>query len=141
MSFLKKIFGVKDTKKSQDMNALRMNVDEFVQKALRGSARCRIKISQVQNFCTWLVGKLMEKGLSDSQMRKLLSTNLYAVCPDCGVRYKGEGLLNLGFWQSQRKAAFTNKTIAIERLLKGCCANENCKCRDMMMCWQKKENN
>ena len=112
-------------------------VDDFARGAQRGSAQCQISTSQLGDFFAMLAAKLSESGMADSQVQQLFTANIVGVCPSCGIRIKGEGLVFVGSMQKRgtQHAVFTGGSQKTERLVKGSCANEKCKSKEVTIYW------
>ena len=105
---------------------------DFVSDALRGSAQIQIKISEIGELCSALMAGLQEHGTLNEQQFK---ERLHGVCPKCGIRLKGAGLLMVAFAGRFQAVRFGSGSAMTERLLAGECANEHCKSKQIIIEW------
>jgi hypothetical protein len=108
------------------------NDSEFVEAAIRGSARSQIKICEIGDFCFALMTGFQEHGLLDQQQFK---ERLHGVCPKCGVRLKGEGLMLVAMAKRFGTFSFGGGSEMTKRVLQGKCANDGCRSKKIIIEW------
>lgn len=109
-----------------------MITSDFVMAALNGRAESQIKISQLSDFSDALMQGLQHQGRLDEQAFK---ERLHAVCPQCGVRLTGEGILMVSMLKRFDNPVLGGGSAKTERILNGQCANEGCKSREIIISW------
>jgi len=139
MSIFEKIFGKnknqnhseeKETKEESFDNW--MSISEFVMHALEGSAQINIKISKIPEVCTALMGGLEKKGQLNQQE---FEQRLHGVCPKCGTRLKGAGIMMVTMIKQSGRAIFGTGSRMTERVSNGNCANEKCNSKEIIIEW------
>jgi hypothetical protein len=108
------------------------NYGDFVEDAVRGSARRQIKISEMADLCMALMSGLQRQGALDEQQ---LKERLHGVCPKCGVRLKGEGIMMIAMLKRAEHPAFGSGSTQMERVFQGKCANEDCRSKEIIIEW------
>jgi hypothetical protein len=105
---------------------------DFVADAVQGSARCEIKISEIGDLCMALMSGLQEHGALDEQQFK---QRLHGVCPKCGIRLTGAGLMMVAMAKQFETPVFGGGSTMTERVFQGRCANEQCKSKRIVLEW------
>jgi hypothetical protein len=110
-------------------------IDSFVKDALEeGHVEKQITISALTDYSDALLQAFEEQGwlLLDEQEFK---ERLHAVCPECGVRLTGEGILMVSMLKRFDNPVLGGGGAKTERILNGLCANEGCKSREIIIEW------
>lgn len=106
--------------------------NEFVMNALKGRAESLINISQLSDFSGGLMQGLQHQERLDEQEFK---ERLHAVCPKCGIRLTGEGIMMVSMIKRFDNPAFGGGSKKTERILNGLCANEECTSKEIIIEW------
>lgn len=83
------------------------------------------------DLCMALMSGLQERGVDDEQFKK----RLHGVCPKCGVRLRGEGIMMITMLKKAEHPAFGGGSVQTERVFQGRCANENCPSKEIIIEW------
>jgi hypothetical protein len=109
-----------------------LSTSEFVMNAIKGSAQIQIKISEIPEVCMALMGGLEKQGLLNQQQ---FEQRLHGICPNCGIRLKGSGIMMVTMINQSGRAVFGSGSASTERVSNGYCANEKCKSKDIILEW------
>mgnify|MGYP007084792094 CR=1 FL=1 len=135
MSLWGRLFRRKETQQS--------SIEHFIQRAVQGQpAECRIQIAHYPDFSQALRKALLNQGLSKSEVYKLLDTQLYSVCPNCGTSMTGEYLQWIEAMVGAQRGGATviiggeGGANRVVRFSRGWCVNEKCSAKDIVLYWQ-----
>ncbi len=138
MSILGKIFGKNKNQNSEEKETKQESFDSylditaFVMHALEGSAQINIKIFKIPEVCTALMKGLEDKGLLNQQE---FEQHLHGVCPKCGTRLKGTGIMMVTMLKKFNRVGFGSGSVLTERVSNGYCANEKCNSKEIIIEW------
>jgi len=139
MSIFGKIFGKNKNQNHSETKEAKaesfdnwLSTSQFVMQALEGSAQINIKISELPEVCMALMSGLEKQGLLN---QKEFEQRLHGVCPKCGTRLKGAGIMMVTMIKQSGRAIFGTGGVMTERVSNGNCANEKCNSKEIIIEW------
>lgn len=115
-------------------------LEEFANKALNGSAKCRMQIPEVATVLDFLYAKHKDVAEDDlgTEVVDMVYEKLYGVCPKCGIRSDGKSLYiiltarNLG---DGANIMFRGNSSGRAAFACGLCRQEGCSSKEITLYW------
>lgn len=111
-----------------------LSPQDFAEKAINGSVKWRINISQIPKVVSAINKKLQESGIPSNEIYDLFNNSLLSVCPVCNNYCAGKALLSLE-WMVGSNTLFTGNSGGFERILEGRCLNYSCNSTEHELFW------
>jgi len=133
--FLRRLFGRSKSRAPRESTS----IAQFARSTARGSADCRIKISEIPKLVSALSNELSSKGVSTYEKVDLIDTRLSGRCPKCGTCTGGQHIQKASTLSGAGRVAVLFEPpggSVVGRLLMGRCPNARCSSTDILVSWR-----